>query len=229
MGRACKRSCTLCASAAAAAAAAAGGAAAARGGAASAGGGAAATTAAAGGAAAEQEVQQGVQQQQQQRSRSSFFCEREREKIMNNSSPSHKTATSSQTHSAESNGRWRQAATTSDVDGVSPSETRAGRRSRRERANARALAQTSREHQRWCPARDRMRLRLRQLAHEGMSFTRPLTTCLGPKNHKASSAKTSRELRIRRLLPLARLLESGTIFHCRNRGVHSKLGTTEER
>ena len=53
------------------------------------------------------------------------------------------------TQETESSGRWRQAPTTSDEDGVSPSHTRAGRFSRRDRAQALAAAQARMEDQRW--------------------------------------------------------------------------------
>ena len=53
------------------------------------------------------------------------------------------------TQETESSGKWRQAPTTSDGDGVSPSHPRAGRFSRRESAKALAAAQARMEDQRW--------------------------------------------------------------------------------
>ena len=119
----------------------------------------------------------------------------------NNSTPV--TTASSPAHSTRTSGKWRQAATTSDVEGVSPSQPKTGRRSNKDRANALALAQASREHHRWCQAwmarpfrmwGDRTRLCLGQLVNERVGFMRPRTSHLGGKDHQASLAESSREL-----------------------------------
>ena len=62
------------------------------------------------------------------------------------------TTASNPAHSTGTSGRWRQPATTSNVEGVSPSQPETGRRSNKDRANALVLAQASREHHRWCQA-----------------------------------------------------------------------------
>ena len=62
----------------------------------------------------------------------------------NNATPV--TTASGPAHSTGTSGKWRQAATASDVEGVSPSQPKTGRRSNKDRANALALAQASREH-----------------------------------------------------------------------------------
>ena len=67
---------------------------------------------------------------------------------MNNSTPV--TTASNPAHNTGTNGKWRQAATTSDVESVSPSQPRAGRRSNKDRANTLALSEANKEHHRWC-------------------------------------------------------------------------------
>ena len=47
------------------------------------------------------------------------------------------------THSVEKSGRWRHASTTSEEEGVSPSDPNAGRLSSMDKANARAAAMTT--------------------------------------------------------------------------------------
>ena len=152
----------------------------------------------------------------------------------NNSTPV--TTASGPAHSTGTSGRWRQAATTSVVEGVSPSQPRAGTSEQGTPPVVPSLDGTTLQD-----AGDRTRLCLSQLANERVGFMRPTTSHLGGKDHQASPAKSSRELWVRQLFPLAGLLESGTILLCtttarvtvgldwRNQsGVHSKLGTTEE-
>ena len=166
----------------------------------------------------------------------------------NNSTPV--TTASGPAHSTGTSGRWRQAATTSDVEGVSPSQPKAGRRSNKAQSKRPGAGTSEQGTPPVVPsldgttlqdAGDRTRLCLSQLANERVGFMRPTISHLGGKDHQASPAESSRELWVRQLFSLAGLLESGTILLCtttawvtvgldwRNQsGVHSQLGTTEE-